>query len=461
MNLVNQLILLMNILPLFFLNNFFDNFENKMSKKLDPKETQPKQIKSKKKPKKIKQRKPKSLEPSNTKFTEFDNPITLLSGNFGSTQQCFHATNHERHKLMNDVPEQKDGKSNNDLATNQTYGYCKEYLDRFRESITGAFGLGRGMIHMRLWFNIMHIYIREIPESNGLIHPFIILIAYHNNKYVDIKNANKVYPERPMCFILDRINGIRFSPVKVDEWELVKSKCKLCGQISAKEELYYERIKALIDTQRVLDKVKVNQKTSITFIWNFFAQALPKHLKSMNQKEFEDRLLKDQAIFPISDVNELSIKGQYSNKEFKRELLFQRNIEWKDSKKGRDKWKKGKRICFKCPNVDGRHNWFIGVITKIDKNSNDVEVGYLKMNCVLWVKTNIDSSYLKPFIIIPNKYLDAFTRKVMTKPVQILRSGITYDEITVKYWQSTKLGIDPTIGVPITISGTNILLYIS
>eukprot|EP01084_Bolivina_argentea_P132868 234471_1 len=289
-----------------------------------------------------------------------------------------------------------------------------------------------------------------LNASNGYHHGLLIL------------SYNK--PE-PTQYLLDRVEGVRFVKIDtVEEEELTSGHLVLVKEYKT-HLIKYKHIKQFIQKE---SKLPYNgaKNNCLHFVYNFIDVVLKKNQWDKDFNKFWSYIMKH---FDVDSIE----SGEYNTQRnylLNQKLQLEKQIRKKNDRELRLKWVKGSKIWIKSKNAQATESWYSGKITQIRKQIRFVEGrSYGNINEVKEIKVYVEYTKMgktctagpidiystskekvKPYVEIPAAYLDPITNKIMEHPVQILRSGIIYDAVTVKYMQKRQILLDPMTGVLIS-----------
>eukprot|EP01083_Nonionella_stella_P089926 251201_1 len=73
-------------------------------------------------------------------------------------------------------------------------------------------------------------------------------------------------------------------------------------------------------------------------------------------------------------------------------------------------------------------------------------------------KEDVNKSSAPVHVVVPEKFKDPITNKIMKNPMMVLSSMSIYDKITIDKWMKSKRGFDPLTGIPMAYGKWPILL---
>eukprot|EP01084_Bolivina_argentea_P079322 143906_1 len=263
--------------------------------------------------------------------------------------------------------------------------------------------------------------------SKGYHHALIILTCGGN-------------PE-PIQYLLDRVEGVRFVKKQMVMDELISGHLILVKEY-VDLSIQYKTIKPFILKESAAE-YNPSSNNCLTFVYKFIAEVLQKN-QWKDDKHFWNFI---RHHFNKKDIK----KGIYNTQQnhmvkqmSKQNLLYNQKIKLINDEQKRLAWKKGDKINIQSTDFKGIKVWHVGHI--ITRSEDCIEVKYDKMCNTFCEKHQINSTNVRPYIKVRSSFLDPITKKIMTKPVQLLRSGMIYDEITVQGIKTIEMVVDPITG---------------
>eukprot|EP01084_Bolivina_argentea_P054334 99682_1 len=257
---------------------------------------------------------------------------------------------------------------------------------------------------------------------------------------------------QPLQYLLDRVDAVRFMPIKIVENELISGHLILIKEYN-EVNLPYLKIQPFIQQESV-KAYNMAINNCIKFVYNFIDKIINKNewhnfdgFWQFVQSHFDINYIKNGGY--NQQKNEL--KQQKLIKEAQRQQ-FMRTLHYN---KLRINWVINDTLLIKSRDFQARQSWYIGTVINTGKNDN-LHIQYQKLgNTFNEIVNRYNKNKIKPYIKVPSSFFDPITNKIMTKPVQVLHSGMVYDEITVQYFQEIERGperitLDPINGIPIS-----------
>eukprot|EP01084_Bolivina_argentea_P266323 451697_1 len=251
----------------------------------------------------------------------------------------------------------------------------------------------------------------------------------------------------PTLYLLDRVEGVRFIPYKMVENELKSGHLALIKTYS-KLNIKYKEIKKFIQIQSKKD-YNVLTNNCLHFVYEFIKQIL----KKSKWETFPSFWKFISSHFRLTDIKNGKYNKQQNHFEqeiMKRKLKLEAQIRTNNSDNIRGNWSIGDKVLIKSLTCASKNLWSVGEIThrEFEVDDHDSVIVSYQIDDYVFTrkKISIMSEIIKPYIEIPQRFLDPVTNKIMTDPTQILRSGTVYDAVTVQYMQKCSYNIDPING---------------